>query len=374
MILHLLSTNYSRSMRAPRMSYFTHIRNSCYNINTMTLDTLFDKALEIQSSYPGATGRLSTLIERIGIAAKITVGDLNRSRVMDTMNEMGEINPSGELATMLDNKASDNFMKALSSTGLCCALISEEEDGVHIVPGNEEGEYVVAYDPLDGSSNIDVNITVGTIFAIWKRVTKSGPPTDEDILRKGRDLVAAGYVMYGPSTVLVYASGGSIDAFTLDPAIGVWFLSQPDIKMPGRGNTISVNTARKHLWMPFVREYFEWLHTEEYSGAGKKASGRHVGSLIADVHRTMVRGGIHMYPAGEDYPNGKIRLMYEAAPLAWMLERAGGKAVTGTGENILDMVPKKVHDRCPIILGSAFEVDKFEEMRLAYEKEHEAYS
>jgi len=340
----------------------------------MTLDTLFDRALEIQSSYPGATGRLSTIIDRIGIAAKITVNDLNRSRVMDSMNDMGDVNPSGELATMLDNKASNNFKKALASTGLCCALISEEEDGVHIVPGNEEGEYMVAYDPLDGSSNIDINVTVGSIFAIWKRVTKSGPPTDEDYLRKGRDLVAAGYVMYGPSTVLVYASSGGIDAFTLDPAIGVWFLSQPNIKMPGRGNTISVNTARKHLWMPYVRDFYEWLHTDEYSGVGKKASGRHVGSLIADVHRTMVRGGIHMYPAGSDYPNGKIRLMYEAAPLAWMLERAGGKAVTGTGENILDMVPKKVHDRCPIILGSAFEVDKFEEMRLAYEKKQDAYN
>ena len=340
----------------------------------MTLDTLFDRALEIQSSYPGATGRLSTLIERIGIAAKITVNDLNRSRMADTMGETGEINPSGELATKLDNRASENFKKALSSTGLCCALISEEEDGVHMVPGNEEGEYVVAYDPLDGSSNIDINVTVGTIFAIWRRVTKSGPPTNEDILRKGRDLVAAGYIMYGPSTVLVYAAGGSIDAFTLDPAIGVWFLSQPDIKIPGRGSTISVNNARRHLWLPYVAEFYDWLHTEEYSGVGKKASARHVGSLIADVHRTMVRGGIHMYPAGEDYPKGKIRLMYEAAPLAWMLERAGGKAVTGTGVNILDMVPEKIHERCPIILGSAFEVDKFEEFRLKWEEKHEAYS
>ncbi|MCX6647041.1 MAG: fructose-1,6-bisphosphatase, partial [bacterium] len=207
----------------------------------MNLDTLFDRALEIQSSYPGATGRLSTIIDRIGIAAKITVNDLNRSRMADTMNVTEGYNPSGELSKWLDNKASDNFKKALSSTGLCCALISEEEDGVHIVPGNEEGEYVVAYDPLDGSSNIDVNVTVGSIFAIWTRVTKSGLPTNQDILRKGRDLVAAGYIMYGPSTVLVYASGGSIDAFTLDPAIGVWFLSQPDIRIPGRGNTISVN-------------------------------------------------------------------------------------------------------------------------------------
>ena len=340
----------------------------------MTPDTLFDKVLEIQSTYPGASGRLSTIIDRIGVAAKITSNDLNRSRMADTMSATGDVNPSGELATMLDNRASDNFKKALSSTGLCCALISEEEDGVHIVPGNEDGEYMVAYDPLDGSSNIDINVTVGTIFGVWSRVSKSGKPTNEDILRKGRDLVAAGYVMYGPSTVLVYATEGTIDAFTLDPAIGVWFMSQPDIRVPGRGNTISVNSARMHLWKPYVREYFEWLHTEEYSGVGKKASGRHVGSLIADAHRTMVRGGIHMYPAGEDYPKGKIRLMYEAAPLAWMLERAGGKAVTGTGEDILDMQPEHVHDRCPIILGSAFEVDKFEEFRIKWEKEHEAYS
>ncbi len=340
----------------------------------MTPDTLFDRVLEIQSSYPGASGRLSTLIDRIGIAAKVTSNDLNRSRMADTMNQTEGVNPSGELSKWLDNKASDNFKKALASTGLCCALISEEEDGVHIVPGNEDGQYVVAYDPLDGSSNIDINVTVGSIFAIWTRVTKAGKPTDEDILRTGRDLVAAGYVMYGPSTVLVYACEGSIDAFTLDPAIGVWYMSQPDIKIPGRGNTISVNTARGHLWMPYVRQFYDWLHTEEYSGVGKKASGRHVGSLIADVHRTMVRGGVHMYPAGEDYPNGKIRLMYEAAPLAWMLERAGGKAVTGTGEDILDKQPSQVHDRCPIILGSAYEVDKFEEFRLAWEKENEAFS
>lgn len=340
----------------------------------MTLDTLFDKVLEIQSTYPGASGRLSTLIDRIGVAAKITANDLNRSRMMDTMNKTEGVNPSGELSKWLDNKASHNFQKALESTGLCCALISEEEDGVHIVPGNEEGEYVVAFDPLDGSSNIDINVTVGSIFAIWSRVSKSGQPKDEDILRIGRDIVAAGYVMYGPSTVLVYATEGTIDAFTLDPAIGVWFLSQPNIRVPGRGNTISVNTARRHLWRPYVREFFDWLHTEEYSGKGKKASGRHVGSLIADAHRTIVRGGIHMYPAGEDYPKGKIRLMYEAAPLAWMLERAGGKAVTGTGENILDIRPEHVHDRSPIILGSPYEVDKFEEMRIKWEKENDSFS
>ena len=340
----------------------------------MTLDTLFDRVLEIQTTYPGASGKLSTIIDRIGIAAKITSNDLNRSRMSDTMNETDGINPSGELSKHLDNMASRNFMKALASTGLCCALISEEEDGVHIVPGNEDGEYIVAYDPLDGSSNIDINVTVGSIFAIWRRVTKSGKPTDEDILRTGREIVAAGYVMYGPSTVLVYASEGTIDAFTLDPAIGVWFLSQPDLKIPGRGKTFSANDARRHLWQPYVREFWEWIHSEEYSGVGKKGVGRHVGSLIADVHRTMVRGGVHMYPAGEDYPNGKIRLMYEAAPLAWMLERAGGKAVTGVGDHILDKRPKNVHDRCPIILGSRYEVDKFEEFREKWEKTHESYN
>lgn len=340
----------------------------------MIADTLFDKVLEVQNSYPGSSGRLSTIIDRIGVAAKITSNDLNRSRMADTLTQTDGVNPSGELSTLLDNKASENFKKALASTGLCCALISEEEDGVHIVPGNEDGEYVVAYDPLDGSSNIDINVTVGSIFAVWSRVSEKGKPTDSDILRNGRDIIAAGYVMYGPSTVLVYATAGTIDAFTLDPAIGVWFLSQPDIRVPGRGKTISVNSARMHLWKPYIRDFYEWLHTEQYSGVGKKASGRHVGSLIADVHRTMIRGGVHMYPAGEDYPNGKIRLMYEAAPLAWMLERAGGKAVTGTGDHILDKVPQHVHDRCPIILGSAYEVDKFEEFRRNWEKEHEAYT
>ena len=226
----------------------------------MTLDTLFDRVLEIQTSYPGASGKLSTIIDRIGIAAKITSNDLNRSRMADTMDQTDGVNPSGELSKRLDNMASRNFMKALSSTGLCCALISEEEDGVHIVPGNEDGEYIVAYDPLDGSSNIDINVTVGSIFAIWRRVTKSGKPTDEDILRTGREIVAAGYVMYGPSTVLVYASEGSIDAFTLDPAIGVWFLSQPDLKIPGRGKTFSANDARRHLWQPYVRESVSYTH------------------------------------------------------------------------------------------------------------------
>ncbi len=340
----------------------------------MTLDTLFDRVLEIQSTYPGASGKLSTIIDRIGVAAKITANDLNRSRMADTMSVAEGVNASGEIAKALDNKASLNFQKALSSTGLCCVLISEEMGGPHIVPGNEDGEYVVAFDPLDGSANIDVNVTVGSIFAVWRRETKSGKPSDEDILRRGRDLVAAGYIMYGPSTVLVYASEGTIDAFTLDPAIGVWFLSQPDIRIPGRGKTFSVNDARRHLWKPYVREFLDWLHSEEYSGTGKLASARHVGSLIADVHRTMVRGGVHMYPAGDDLPHGKIRLMYEAAPLAWMLERAGGKAVTGTGENILDKIPQNVHQRSPIILGSHYEVDKFEELRLKWEQAHDAYN
>jgi len=340
----------------------------------MTLDTLFDRVLEIQSQYPGATGKLSTIIDRIGIAAKITSNDLNRSRMADTMSTTEGMNASGEIAKMLDNKACLNFRKSLESTGLCCALISEEMDGPHFVPGNEDGEYIVAYDPLDGSSNIDCNVTVGSIFAVWHRVTQSGPPTDADILRRGRDLVASGYIMYGPSTVLVYASEGTIDAFTLDPAIGVWFLSQPDIRIPGRGKTYSVNTARRHLWKPYVREFWDWLHSDEYSGPGKLGSNRHVGSLIADVHRTLVRGGVHMYPAGEDLPHGKIRLMYEAAPLAWMMVRAGGKAVTGTGVNILDMIPQNIHQRSPIILGSPFEVDKFEEFRLKWEKENEAFS
>jgi fructose-1,6-bisphosphatase I len=339
----------------------------------MTLDTLFDRVFEIQSTYPGATGKLSTIIERIGIAAKLTANDLNRSRMADTMGDTAGVNASGELAKMLDNKACMNFRKCLVSTGLCCALISEESEGPIIVEGSEEGEYVVAYDPLDGSANIDINVTVGSIFAVWHRVTKSGKPKEDDILRMGRDLVAAGYVMYGPSTILVYASEGTIDIFTLDPAIGVWFLSQPDLRIPGRGKTFSVNDARRHHWKPYVREFLDWLHSEEYSGPGKLASARHVGSLIADVHRTIMRGGVHMYPAGQDLPNGKIRLMYEAAPLAWMMERAGGKAVTGTGENILDKQPENVHQRSPIILGSPYEVDKFEDMRSKYEKEHESY-
>jgi fructose-1,6-bisphosphatase I len=333
----------------------------------MTLDTLFERVLEIQSRYPGATGKLSAIIERIGLAVKLTANDLNRSRMADTMGLTEGINASGEVAKWLDNKASKNFEKALASTGLCSVLISEELGGPVIIEGSEEGEYVVAFDPLDGSSNLDVNVTVGSIFGIWRRVTKTGKPTDADILRIGRDLIAAGYVMYGPSTVMVYATEGTIDAFTLDPAVGVFYLSQPDIRIPGRGKTFSVNDARRHHWKPYVREFLDWLHSEEYSGVGKLASARHVGSLIADVHRTIVKGGVHMYPAGEDLPEGKIRLMYEAAPLGWMLERAGGKAVTGTGDNILDRVPTTVHQRCPIILGSHFEVDKFEEMRLRYE-------
>jgi fructose-1,6-bisphosphatase I len=338
----------------------------------MTLDTLFDRVLEIQSKYPGATGKLSTIIDRIGIAVKLTANDLNRSRMAETITLEEGVNPSGEIAKWLDNKASRNFEKALASSGLCSVLISEELGGPQIIEGSEEGEYVVAFDPLDGSSNLDCNVTVGSIFGIWRRVSESGKPTDEDILRSGRDLIAAGYVMYGPSTVMVYASEGTIDEFTLDPSVGVFYLSKPDIRISGRGKTFSVNDARRHHWKPYVREFLDWLHSEEYSGVGKLASARHVGSLIADVHRTLIKGGVHMYPAGEDLPEGKIRLMYEAAPLAWMMERAGGKAVTGTGEHILDKVPTSVHQRCPIILGSHFEVDKFEELRLKWESEHPA--
>jgi fructose-1,6-bisphosphatase I len=333
----------------------------------MTLDTLFERVLEIKSRVPGETEKLSTIIERIGIAVKLTANDLNRSRMAETITLEGEVNASGEISKWLDNKASRNFEKALASTGLCSVLISEELGGPVIIEGSEEGQYVVAFDPMDGSSNLDCNVTVGSIFGIWRRVTKSGKPTEKDYLRTGRDLISAGYVMYGPSTVLVYASEGTIDEFTLDPAVGVFYLSKPDIRIKGRGKTFSVNDARRHHWKPYVREFLDWLHSEEYSGVGKLASARHVGSLIADVHRTIVKGGVHMYPAGEDLPEGKIRLMYEAAPLAWMMELAGGKAVTGTGENILDRVPTTVHQRCPIILGSHFEVDKFEELRLKYE-------
>ncbi|WP_439881622.1 class 1 fructose-bisphosphatase [Pontibacter sp. MBLB2868] len=306
-----------------------------------------------QEDFPYATGELSQLLRDIALAAKIVNREINRAGLLDVTGAYGNQNIQGEDQQKLDVIANIRFIRALRNGGEVCAIISEEEENI-IQTGNIKGKYVVAMDPLDGSSNIDVNVSIGTIFSVYRRTSDTGNEgTLEDCLQNGTRQVAAGYVIYGSSTMLVYTTGHGVNGFTYDPSLGEFFLSHPNIVTPRTGTVYSCNEGCVNSFPEGVKNYLAYCKESSYSA-------RYIGSLVADFHRNLLKGGIYIYPSTAKSPNGKLRLMYECNSLAFIVEQAGGKATNGS-QRIMELEPKELHERCPLIIGSTDMVDKVEE-------------
>ena len=298
-----------------------------------------------QAEFPYATGELSQLLRDIALAGKIVNREVNRAGLSRITGAMGEQNVQGENQQKLDVEANIRFIRALTNGGEACAVLSEENEEI-IQTGNENGKYVVAIDPLDGSSNIDVNVSIGTIFGIYRRVSRiGGPARKEDFLQGGRAQIAAGYILYGSSTMLVYTTGHGVVGFTYENSLGEFFLSHPNITIPAGGTTFSCNEGNWFDYAQYVRDFLTQCKQQ-------RMSGRYVGSLVADYHRNLFTGGIYLYPPTAKNPQGKLRLLYEGYPLAFVIEQAGGRAETGTGP-VLDIEPTEFHQRAPLYVGSA---------------------
>ncbi|WP_035468027.1 class 1 fructose-bisphosphatase [Algoriphagus mannitolivorans] len=320
--------------------------NLAYSVG-MTLDRFIKHK---QSDFPFASGELSQLLRDIALAAKIVNRETNRAGLANIGGAFGQTNVQGEEQQKLDVIANIRFMRALSKGGEVCAIVSEEEDAV-IDLQNASGKYVVAIDPLDGSSNIDVNISIGTIFSIYRRKTPAGSPiTEEDVMQPGNQQVAAGYVLYGSSTMLVYTTGCGVNGFTYEASLGEFFLSHPEMNAPKDGNIFSINEGLELEWDSIVQAYIR-------SCKERKMQSRYIGSLVADFHRNLLKGGIYIYPSTQKNPNGKLRLLYEANALAFIIEQAGGKATDGS-QRILDIQPTSLHQRTPLFIGSEVMVDE----------------
>ena len=302
--------------------------------------------------YPDATGRFTGLLHDIALAAKVISREVNKAGLVDILGKAGEENVHGEEVQKLDVFANKVIYRALDHTGLVACMASEESESFIPIPDKfPAGDYVVIFDPLDGSSNIDVNVSIGTIFSIHRKVTRGERGTLDDCLQVGSKQVAAGYVVYGSSTMLVYTSGAGVHGFTLDPSIGEFLLSHRDMRFPEPPKKVySVNEAYYHRWTRGQQRLVSHMKTDGRFGS------RYIGSLVADLHRTLLQGGIFMYPAERERPEGKLRLLYEAAPLAMIAEQAGGRASDGR-QNILDIVPDSLHQRTPLYIGSAEYVD-----------------
>ena len=313
--------------------------------------------MEQERLHPEATGELSNLLYDLCLAAKIISRHVRRAGLSDILGGSGTVNVSGDLQQKLDMFANETVRHSVQHTGRICIMASEEDQEPVPVPKDKPaGKYVLLYDPLDGSANIDVNVSIGTIFSIHKRVTpKSGTATAKDCLQPGRKQVAAGYILYGSSTMLVYTTGQGVHGFTLDPTIGEFLLSHPDIRTPGVGRYYSVNESNWNKWTPAVQRVVAAFKNGD--GRVQAKNARYIGSLVADIHRNLISGGIFLYPADARNPRGKLRLLYEAAPLALVVEQAGGAATDG-GKRILDIQPKGLHQRVAVILGSKNEVDR----------------
>lgn len=302
-----------------------------------------------QDQFQYASGELSQLLRDIALASKVVNREINKAGLIDIMGAMGSQNSTGEQQQKLDVLANIRFTRALSKGGEVCALISEETES--FVDLNNEGNYVIAIDPLDGSSNIDVNVSIGTIFSIYRRKSKVGEPINEqDILQTGDDQVAAGYILYGSSTMLVYTTGHGVNGFTYEPTLGEYVLSHPDMTMPENGKIYSINEGSANSFSPAINEYLKYCKDNNYTA-------RYIGSLVADFHRNMLKGGIYIYPATAKDPHGKLRLMYECNALAFIAEQAGGIASDGKGR-IMEIKPKDLHQRTPFYVGSVKMVEK----------------
>lgn len=325
--------------------------------------TLGQFIIERQADFPYAKGELSRLLRDIGIAAKIVHREVNKAGLADILGDWGTSNVQGEEQKKLDVYANEQFIKALGAGGECIAIASEEnEDLVEIDSKvSKNAKYVVCIDPLDGSSNIDVNVNIGTIFSIYRRKGDDNrPPSVEDFMQKGTEQIAAGYVIYGSSTMLVYTTGKGVNGFTLDPSIGEFCLSHPDMRIPETGTIYSINEGNYKHFPEGVKEFIRYCQ-EEDPASGRPFSTRYIGSLVADFHRNMIKGGIYIYPSTGKARNGKLRLLYECNPLALIMEQAGGKASDGFNR-ILDIQPQSLHQRTPLFIGSTELVAKAEQL------------
>lgn len=322
--------------------------------------TLNEFIMDRQADFPFATGELSRILNDIAVASKIVSRDVRKAGLVDhILGAQGNTNVQGEEQQKLDVIADQQFIKAFENGGEICGIASEENDD-YVAFDSEtarNGKYIVLFDPLDGSSNIDVNVSIGTIFSIYRRVSEIGTlATLEDMLQKGHEQVAAGYVLYGSSTMLVYTTGRGVNGFTLDPSIGEFCLSHPNMKMPESGRLYAMNEGNINICEKGIQEYIAYCQSYE-NDKGAPYSGRYIGSLVADFHRNMIKGGIYIYPGTTSSPEGKLRLLYECNPLAFIAEQAGGLATTGR-ERILNIEPTKLHQRVPFFVGSKNMVEK----------------
>jgi fructose-1,6-bisphosphatase I len=323
--------------------------------------TLGEFIIENQSSFKYSSGELSSLLNSIRLAAKVVNHEVNKAGLVDIIGAAGDTNIQGEDQQKLDVYANEKFIQTLTRRNIICGLASEEEDDfitINSQDENHQNKYVVLIDPLDGSSNIDVNVSVGTIFSIYRRVTPIGTPVQlEDFLQKGSEQVAAGYVVYGTSTMLVYTTGDGVNGFTLNPAIGSFYLSHPSMEFPKDGNIYSVNEGNYFDFPRGIKNYIKYCQAEE---GDRPYTSRYIGSLVSDFHRNMIKGGVYLYPQGSRNPNGKLRLLYECNPMAFLAEQAKGKASDGF-TRIMDIEPTELHQRVPFVCGSVNMVNKVEE-------------
>ncbi len=328
------------------------------NRSVLTLDEFTIQQLR---QFPKATGELSNLLRDIGLASKRVNVEVNKAGLVDILGDFGTTNVQGEEVKKLDIFANNQFTGVLQHGISCAGIGSEELDEIVIFDDevSNKSKYVVMFDPLDGSSNIDVNVSIGTIFSVYKRVSELGKPcTQDDFLQSGSRQVAAGYIIYGSSTMLVYATRRGVNGFTLDPSIGEFCLSHPDIHCPESGKIYSVNHGNFFQYSEPVRNYINCCQNKNKTNGGPYTQ-RYIGSMVSDVHRNLIKGGIFMYPGTTDKPNGKLRLLYECNPFAFIMEMAGGRATNG-GIRILDIVPKELHQRTPFFIGSNLMMDELE--------------
>jgi len=325
--------------------------------------TLSEFIVERQKDFPYAKGELSRLLSAIRLAAKVVNREVNKAGLAeDILGASGNANIQGEQQQKLDVYANNQFIHALKAQGEVCGIASEENDDY--IAFDEEicrnGKYVVLMDPLDGSSNIDVNVSIGTLFSIYRRISPPGTKAvAEDFLQPGTAQVAAGYIIYGSSTMLVFTTGHGVNGFTLDPSIGVFCLSHPDMEFPENGKIYSINEGNSAYFSEPVKQYLQWCK-EEDPATKRPYTSRYIGSLVADFHRNLIKGGIYMYPATQEAPNGKLRLLYENNPLAFIAEQANGLASTGYNR-ILDIKPTELHQRTPLFIGSRKMVEMAED-------------
>lgn len=336
--------------------------------------TLGQFIIEKQADFPYAKGELSRLLRDVGIAAKIVNREVNKAGLVDILGDAGTVNIQGEGQKKLDVYANEQFISALRSGGECCVVASEEHDECINIESeiSKNAKYIVAIDPLDGSSNIDVNVAIGTIFSIYRRQSTHGKALISDVLQKGSLQVAAGYVIYGSSTMLVYTTGKGVNGFTLDPSIGEFCLSHPNMTTPKEGSIYSINEGNYVHFPQGVKDYIKYCQEEDLA-TKRPYTSRYIGSMVADIHRNLIMGGIFLYPVSAAYPKGKLRLVYECNPMAFILEQAGGLATDGFNR-ILDIIPSQLHQRSAIFLGSELMVLKLMDFLNQKDKEKKQVS